>query len=611
MFIFIFLIPFSNGIVINEIMYDPDQCSDRYCEWIEIYNNGTEIVNLADWTIDGSKFDDYNITSGEYLIVVDKVKGANSFEEWWGNNDTVWNSTDGNYSVIDGTLSFDDKEDTINLSNGTYNHVVSYSDDWGADGNNYTLEKINPNGTNERSNWAVSLVVNGTPGYQNSVYGTAEIDYSQIEISEFLPDPEGYDNAPMPDGEWIELYNPLNIEMNLIWMFFEDLKGHTLYITDTTVSDTTIIPPKGYLIVYTNGKSSFLNNEDAEALSFYDKSGNLINNVSYIDPVEGHSYAYVEGIGWQHTKPTPGEENINYSSVKDSNFEIIDIYDLGSDKKAKFGQTIRVKVNIYKGNDTKNVVRLYVADEDTKISKESKISIYTRFTNYILTVPIQLKPNCNEKYDDGDYTIFIGWASESSAHDSFPLKVEGITSSLCKTIKVEKKASSAKFSYEVIDVPQEINVGKEFDFAVKLDNNNDADIPIKLWSYVYRGSKSYSGDREENKKEFILKANSLHIVELENIVEEADPGNYKFKVLVNKNNQKTNSQITKDIVINKKSNEKEANNDEKIENKIIGPVVMPNYGFVYESTTEKAKSLIPFFLIILSVMLNIVLIWKR
>ena len=36
-----------------------------------------------------------------------------------------------------------------------------------------------------------------------------------------------------------------------------------------------------------------------------------------------------------------------------------------------------------------------------------------------------------------------------------------------------------------------------------------------------------------------------------------------------------------------------------------------NYGIVYESSTEKAKNLIPVFLIALSVLLNIVLICRR
>jgi len=609
----------SHAVIINEIMYNPNQCSDNDCEWIEIYNNGNETIDLSSWLINDNDFDNINISPGEYIIIAKELIDGDdadneSFEYYWGNSDKVWNSTDANYTAIDGSFSLVNSGGTINITNGSYAILINYSDDWGADGDGYTLEKINPDGTNSQENWGVSLIKNGTPGYQNSIYETVEIDYNQIEISEFLPDPEGYDDAPMPNGEWIELYNPTNTAMELKWMFFKDLFGHTLYITDTTVSSATIIPSKGYLIVYTNGKSSFLNNEDAETLSFYDKLGNLIKNVSYIDPAEGHSYAYVEGIGWQHTKPTPGEENINYSGVKDSNFDIIDVYDLGSNKKAKFGQTIRVKVNVYKGNDTKNVVRLYVADEGTKISKESKISIYTRFTNYTLTVPIQLKPNCDEEYDDGDYTIFIGWTSEGSAQDSFPLDVKGITSSLCKTIKVEKKkASPGKFSYGVITVPQEINVGEKFDLTVKLDNNDNQDIPIKLWSYVYRGSKSYSGDREENMKEFTLKANSLQVIELSNMVEDAKPGNYKLKAVVNKNNQKTNNEITKDIAI--KSNVKDTDNPEYLSateeenNQITSNII--NYGQVYESTTEKAKNLAPLFIIILSVLLNIVLIWKR
>ena len=610
-------ITFAN-VIINEIMYNPNQCSDNDCEWIEIYNNGNEIIDLSSWLINDNDFDNINISPSEYIVIAKELIDGDdtdneSFEYYWGNSDKVWNSTDANYTAIDGSFSLVNFGGTINITNGSYTILINYSNDWGADGDGYTLEKINPDGTNEKSNWAVSLVVNGTPGYQNSIYGTGEIDYSQIEVTEFLPDPEGYDDAPMPGGEWIELYNPTNIAMDLKWMFFKDLFGHFLYITDTTVSSTTIISPKSYLVVYNNGKSGFLNKEGAEILSFYDKSGNLIENVSFIDPVEGNSYAFVEDIGWQHTKPTPGEENINYSSVKDSYFDIIDVFDLGSDDIAKFGQTIRVKANIYKGDDTKNVVRVWIADKDEKISKESKISIFTKFTDYTLAVPVQLKPNCNEEYDDGDYKIFIGWTSESSSHDSFPLEVEEITNSLCKTIKVEKKASSGKFSYEIIEMPLEINVGKKFNLMVRLDNNDEVDIPIKIWSYVFRGPKSYSGDREENKKEFVLKKRSSDIVDLSNIIPEADPGDYRLKVVINKDNQKTNKEITEDIKIVSSNLENKLFIDSELGergNKITQNVVKTT-GIVYESTTEKTKKLALLFLVILSIILNVVLIWRR
>ncbi len=38
------------GIRINEVMYDPD-CSDSYCEYIEVYNNETSSVNMTGWKI--------------------------------------------------------------------------------------------------------------------------------------------------------------------------------------------------------------------------------------------------------------------------------------------------------------------------------------------------------------------------------------------------------------------------------------------------------------------------------------------------------------------------------------------------------------------------------
>ena len=53
-FIFIFIIlctiVFGQDIVINELMYDPDGSDSGY-EWIELYNAGTQSVNLLEWKI--------------------------------------------------------------------------------------------------------------------------------------------------------------------------------------------------------------------------------------------------------------------------------------------------------------------------------------------------------------------------------------------------------------------------------------------------------------------------------------------------------------------------------------------------------------------------------
>src|SRR3989338_1655997 len=101
-------------------------------------------------------------------------------------------------------------------------------------------------------------------------------------------------------------------------------------------------------------------------------------------------------------------------------------------------------------------------------------------------------------------------------------------------------------------MPHEICIGEKFDLAIRLDNNDNNDMSIKVWSYVFRGPKSYSGDRDENQKEFVLKGRTSDIVELSNIVDEAEPGDYRLKVVINKDNQKTSNEITQDIKINSK-----------------------------------------------------------
>jgi len=301
---------------------------------------------------------------------------------------------------------------------------------------------------------------------------------------------------------------------------------------------------------------------------------------------------------------------------EDSSIDIEKIFDLGSDKAAKFGQNIRIKLNAYKGNTNKKSIAVWAEDsKGNRLSKQSKTNLENKYTNYSLTLPVQLKPNCNEKFDEDDDYIIIAKGLDSEDEEEF--EIDGLTDNLCEVLVVEsKKISSKNFNFELTEFNNKVEIGKQFNSMVMFDNNNDKNMNIKVWSYVYRGPKSYSGDREENMKEFILNANSIMFVELSNVVEDAEPGNYKFKVFVNKNNQKTNNQLTRDIVVSKNLNKNEnleynniiSNNGENL---ITNNVILSNKGIVYESTTEKAKKLVTTFIIILLALLNVVFIWRR
>jgi len=134
-------------------------------------------------------------------------------------------------------------------------------------------------------------------------------DYTNLEIREFLPDPIGNDNAPMPDGEWLEIYNLGSSQMDLENLTLYDNIGSEpdISISDSNTLNNTLIDANGYLIVYMNGRNGFLNNEGFEKIRLY-KEDYLIDEVSYDGSKEDLSWSKVNDY-WIQTIPTPNGEN--------------------------------------------------------------------------------------------------------------------------------------------------------------------------------------------------------------------------------------------------------------------------------------------------------------
>ena len=69
----------------------------------------------------------------------------------------------------------------------------------------------------------------------------------------------------------------------------------------------------------------------------------------------------------------------------------------------------------------------------------------------------------------------------------------------------------------------------------------------EAWSYVYRGKKSYSGDKEGNKQTIKIPGESSATLALKNVVNQE--GEYNLKVKVKKEDRKTTEDLTKSIKI--------------------------------------------------------------
>ena len=259
---------------------------------------------------------------------------------------------------------------------------------------------------------------------------------------------------------------------------------------------------------------------------------------------------------------------------------------------------------------------MWVEDDGHRVSKYSKTNVYTKYTEYDLALPVQIYPNCDEDYDEGNYTLYIGWTSGYEVIASYNLYIEGISKDVCVG-KTKKQEAVKKFVYELVSKPDEIEVGKRFDIEVELTNNDNVANEIEIWSYVYRGNKAYSGDREENKKSLTVHAKESEIIKLSNIVPEAEPGSYKLKVRIRKDDQKTFKEITEvvEIIGNDAEEEKcivqgvveEAGHvDEKKELSSRNTKVA-----VYESSSIKMKNLVSYLMIGMFALLVVILIWKR
>ncbi|GAI04689.1 unnamed protein product, partial [marine sediment metagenome] len=300
-----------------------------------------------------------------------------------------------------------------------------------------------------------------------------------------------------------------------------------------------------------------------------------------------------------------GSEAINSSFLN-----IEEIY-LGSDKKAKFGDTLRIKVNLYKGDTDRQSIQMWLEDnDDNEISKRTRTHAYEKFRSYNLTLPLQIEPNCNHKYPDGYYNLILDGLSERVEER---IKVEGITTSLCEKITVEK-STRGNFFYEVLELPAEVIIGKEFTTKLEIKNNLSEERFVKVWSYVYKGRTSVSGEREENLQAVRISAKNSKILELKNTVTETEAGDYKFKIKIERDDRKTLKEITKDIrvlgafeaeVIEKA--EAKAEQIERVLNmeKITSAIV-------YESTEVKAeRTAIYFFCFVLILVVVYFMVSKK
>lgn len=339
----------NTDLVISEIMYDLEG-SDSGGEWIEVYNGGAETIEILTGTgastwrfFDGSNHvlnlanGTSTVAASEYFIIASDAQNFLASHPGF------------TATVFDTVMSLNNSSSTMALSfdgGQTQGITASYDAAWGASGDGKTLEKINLSQDSSQSNWQVSSIVGGTPGAAKSTasdlppddsgdetgddenesgdeddsadnddqentenqssnsssHGSSQANnWSQIKISEILPNPVGSD-----DGEWIEIYNQGSNTVDL-----SDFKLQDNSAGQYIIGQGLLLAGNSYLVLYKNQTKISLNNTGGDSVKIYSPDNNILGNIIYeASAPEGKSFALINGSFAWSPSPTPGQANI-------------------------------------------------------------------------------------------------------------------------------------------------------------------------------------------------------------------------------------------------------------------------------------------------------------
>lgn len=170
---FSYYIPVQYDVTVNEIMADPDPVVGSLpdAEYIELYNKTVYPINLNNWTI---------TVGSNTKLLPNVIIQADSFLVLTSSAALPLFPAGIDIAAVSGFPAITNTGQNITLKNasGAAISSVSFSDHWYQDDvkllGGWSLEQIDPNNPcGGMNNWRASNNTNGgTPGTQNSIYGT-------------------------------------------------------------------------------------------------------------------------------------------------------------------------------------------------------------------------------------------------------------------------------------------------------------------------------------------------------------------------------------------------------------------------------------------------------
>lgn len=385
--------PFSLALTITEVYPDP-LVDESLNEWIELYNNDSIAIDLTGYLIGDSTGND-TLAGGQFGGSGARLQPL-SFAVITDDNTRVYENFNVSFDAIH--LYIDDDS----IGNGLHNggETIFLYDPFG----NLIDEKTYQDPGQGKS----SSLVNGswistepTPGAFDNGTTAGTCDYeTQILLEKSIFD--GQD-----DFSWK--------------MMVRNIRG-----------GATIISSEAFIYdLFGNIKQDYIPFEN-DSITRQRTSTTYSPNLA-----EGQSYRLTANITTQCLDINPTNNfderifTIEGELIEESSLEILSVLDIGSDDSAAFGQSIRVRINAYRGNTGMESISAWVEDDGERISKQSRASVEERYTEMTFMLPIQFIPNCDGKFKDGNYDVVVqGFGKKTEER----IEIEGITKALCPIV---------------------------------------------------------------------------------------------------------------------------------------------------------------------------------
>ncbi len=477
---------------------------------------------------------------------------------------------------------------------------------------------------------------------------------SAIEINEIMYNPEGADSG----NEWVEIFSN-NFTDFTNWTIGDLASNDTIFPLFVTGSSYSIIMTQNLSINHSNYSVYYcgatigngLANSGDSVFLYYNST--LVDNITYTDEFANGNNKTVERFNdsWHESLilgGTPGKNNsvsvflsnttnytnstnitiLNETGIESNNTNQSNTTEnnsseaicaasilISTTKDVFFEESIKFKHIINSSEDF--YITYWIEDLFGNIvKKEYETTTLTEksFTpkpkeNDRVYIIKSILHGCEEEYSE-KLVIF------RKENEIFEKEEDEESESKEYTDEdTKEEEQKKKFSYSIISHTANITQGSYGSVIVEL-NSDDEDHLIRISAYLYRGPKKYS---EVSEKSLTLEKLSSETIELK-FFTDAGPGDYKLKVKINKDNQKTDYELRENVTMVKgkedEIDEEETETEDKESKKETNEkkprlINITNPSIVYKSPKAKSEALIPIIMISMLAVLSGVLIWKR